>query len=397
MISEILMPRLSETADTGTIAAWLVAPGDRVEKGQVVLHIETDKAIVETESPAAGTVLKVFFGEGETVQARTVLALLGEAGESLPALDPLHHVQTPQADQRPARQPEHAPVQRRASGGVNISPAAQRRAEELGVDLSAIQGSGPYGRIMKEDVQRAAAQVMPVPEGSPTADMFPLSRMRRAVAANMLASVQTAPHAFVETEMDVTELVDWREKLRGEAGAGGAPGYTALFVQAAAGALRAFPRLNAALQGESLAVWHEVNIGVAVALEDGLIVVVIHTADRLTLLEIEQTIRDLAEKAAGGRLPIEALTGGTFTVSNLGMYGADNVLSIINAGQAGTLSIGRIRRRPAVHDDQIAIRALVRMTLSFDHRIVDGALAARFLAYLEESLAHTGLRRESGG
>jgi len=358
MIIEILMPRLSETSQTGTVVEWLAEAGDRVNKGQPLVRVESDKATLELEAPQAGTLLHVFFPGQATVQAATVLGLLGDPNDEIPAIDPLHHLK----QEAPARAPnstlERESPRRRGATASATSLEARRRAR--GIDSARVAGGS----------------------AAPTAEIRPLSTIRKLTGERLLDSVRNAPHAFVEVEADVTELAAWRQALIEAA----TPSYTALFVQAVGLALKVFPHLNASFSPEGIRIWPEINVGVAVAHDDELIVPILRRADDRSLAEITQFLLGYGPEHSGGLRPEDA-SGGTFTISNLGMVGADSVLSILSPGQAGILSLGRIRPKPAVLGGEIVVRSFLRMTLGFDHRVLDGAMGARFLAHLEGMLA----------
>jgi pyruvate dehydrogenase E2 component (dihydrolipoamide acetyltransferase) len=351
---ELLMPRLSETSPIGTVVEWLAHPGDRVRKGQILVRVESDKAALELEAPEDGALLHVFFSAGDEVPAAAVLGLLGNPGEAVTSIDPLRHLEQAVAAAPPDLAPSLSGPPRRRAAGSATSAEARRRSR--GMDATPASAPLESGRIE------------------------PLSRIRRLTGERLLESARRAPHAFVEVEADAAELASWRA-----AAPEPAPSYTALFVQAASLALREFPHLNASFRPEGILVWPEINVGIAVSRRDELVVPVLRRADGKSLAEITEFLRAYGPEALGGVRPADA-SGGTFTISNLGMAGADRVLSILSPGQAGILSFGRIRPRPSVVRGEIAIRSLLNMTLGFDHRVLDGAMAARFLARLEEML-----------
>ncbi len=349
----------------GTVLTWLVEPGARVDKGQPLVQVESDKAIVELEAPCSGLVLSTGVREGEAVEAGHVLAVIGVAGEAIGAPVPVP-IANPGADK-----PQSAAPAKPGRPSRLARPARKQRQPAL----AHVPQAGP--------LRGAGQQIVPLGAGDelPPHAVLPLPAIRARIGENLLASLRAAPHAFVEVEADVTPLVRWRQEFA-SAYVDERPSYTALFVQAAAQALRGFPDLNASIRGASLYRWKAINIGVAVARQDGLIVPVIPDADQRSLADIMGRLRSFGSSHVDP-LPGDAACGGTFTVSNLGMHGADSVLSVIHPGQAGILSLGRIRPKPVAEADRVVIRSVVRMTLAFDHRILDGAMAAQFLARLE--------------
>jgi pyruvate dehydrogenase E2 component (dihydrolipoamide acetyltransferase) len=359
MITEILMPRLSETGERSTVVEWLVKVGAQVSKGDPLVRVESDKATLDLDVPRAGTLLRVFFTENETTPAGAVLGLVGDPTDDLPTVDPFHHLQQDTSGRAPYSGVEPDPRGHRGTSGSASSPDGRRRARGV--------------------------QSCPSPDGPDisAAQILPLSTIRRLTGQRLLQSSRTAPHAFVEVEADVTEMTAWRETLPKPA-----PSYTAIFVQAASVALKVFPHLNASFAEDGIHIWPEINVGIAVARGDDLIVPVLRRTDEKSLAEIGEFLRGYGPSHGGGLRPQDASLG-TFTVSNLGMSGADSVLSILSPGQAGILSLGRIRKKPAVHEGEIVIRSLVRMTIGFDHRVLDGAMAARFLAHLEGMFAQS--------
>jgi pyruvate dehydrogenase E2 component (dihydrolipoamide acetyltransferase) len=375
MTTDILMPRLSETSPRGTILKWLVEPGMPVKKGQPIVQVESDKAIVELEAPGAGLLQAICFREGEVVEATAILARISEPGESIEKLGPRTSV-SPGAARRDAGSSDGSPATPITPSSHPRSARLVRRAKRT--RLTSISETGqalteahwPRSGIVNEEL--------------PSHELLPLSAIRSKIGDNLLASLRTAPHAYVEVESDVTALVEWRSGVN-SASVEAHPSYTALFIQAAALGLRSFPDLNASLRGSQLLRWEHINIGVAVAREDGLIVPVIPDADRLSLSQIMARLGSFGTSHQVA-LPADASGGGTFTISNLGMYGADSVLSIIHPGQAGILSLGRIGLKPVIRAGEFVARSMLRMTLAFDHRIVDGVVGAGFLAHIAELL-----------
>jgi len=379
MTTEFLMPRLSETGDSGTILKWLVEPGASVRKGEIVVHVESDKAVVELEAPISGQVQRICFTAGDLVPAGAVLALLGDPGAPFSEVDPAYLLAGAESVGQALRPIQDSTTSSEARGVDDRSarnaqwtrrPRRVRRTEaEPGA------GAAPHDllRRLQHSESPTALPFSPTP-----AEITPLSKTRAAIGDNLLASLRPAPHAFVEVEADVTNLAAYREGFQPDE----RPSYTAIFVQAAAAALREMPELNASLLDSGVCQWKEVNIALALARQGGLVAPVIRSADQLGLSEISSVLRSFGRNREDP-LPQESTMGGTFTISDLGMFGADSLLSVISPGQAAILSFGRIRAKPAAIDGALVIRSFVRMTLSFDHRILDGATAAQFLARLE--------------
>ncbi|RME82426.1 MAG: 2-oxo acid dehydrogenase subunit E2 [Caldilineae bacterium] len=423
MAREVIMPKFGFTQETATILRWLVRPGDAVEKGDPIAEVSTDKVDMEVEAPESGILDGIRYEAGATVPVTEVIAYIRRPNETLPAATPPASVVP-----SPARGPMQPSAGRRITpvaarlaqeqgvdldrlvgtgpGGritrrdvesylagqastagdrVRAAPAARRLARELGVSLTRIKGSGPRGRIQSVDVL-AAAEASALPEG--VAEVIPLQGMRRTIAERMQASVQQAPHIVFEADIDASGM----ERLRSRAASLQTdeqvrPSLTAIIVKACAWALRRVPRLNARLEEDNILVLSDIHIGVAVALEEGLVVPVVQHADQKGIYALSTEIAELAERARSGRLRPQDVANGTFTVSNLGMYGVDRFTAIINPPQAGILAVGRIQRRilPDEQDRPVA-RPVMTVTLSADHRVVDGAVAAQFLRDLRAAL-----------
>jgi pyruvate dehydrogenase E2 component (dihydrolipoamide acetyltransferase) len=390
---EITMPRLSDSMEEGTVARWLVEAGASVERGQAIAEIDTDKATVELEAEAAGTLLEIVVGEGESAPVGAGLAWLGAPGEAPPQRDaPAAAPGSERApDVAPAAAPERAPTSRR--GRANASPVAKRLARELGVDLEALVGSGPGGMITREDVQAAAA-AGPAALGAGTASpgakgetrVVELGRLQRTVARRM-AEGSAAPDFAVETEIEMTRCVALRAELDGAGEGEDAPTLNDFVVRAAALALRDFPRLNGSYTERGFELYSRVNVGIAVATDDGLVVPTIFDADRKALAELAREARELARRVRDRTISPAELDGGTFTVSNLGMLGVRRFFPILNPPQAAILGVGEVARRAVVDEEgRLAVAELMSACLVCDHRIVYGAEAARFLGRLRELL-----------
>ncbi len=420
------MPRLSDSMEEGTILKWLVAEGDELREGQPLVEVETDKAVVTHEADAPATVLALLVGEGANVAVGAPILVVGQAGESLPeqgspeALAAATELAaersgppaapTTLAGVRAPTEPAGAapPPSSPGSSRVKASPLARRIAAELHVDLHALSGSGPYGRVIRADVERAAragngdggvgtAARTPAPDParrSPgesvgakgEATRHALSIIQRTVARRMAESRATVPDIELRGEVDMTAAVALREQLRARPDLV-LPSLNDLIVKAAALALREFPRVNGAYRDGEFETYTRVNIGIAVAGEDSLVVPTVFDADTKSLEQIAQTTRALAGRVRDGSISPSDLAGGTFSISNLGMFGIDSFSAVINPPQAAILAVGALQRRPVVIESgEIAARETVQLTLACDHRIVYGVDGARFMARLRELL-----------
>jgi len=377
---EIIMPRLSDSMEEGTILQWFVAEGDHVQEGQELVEIETDKANVTYEADAAGTVLALSVGEGATVPVGAPIAVIGEPGEELPpAHEPspktLAVAAAPTAPPRPA-------AQRSARQRPKASPVARRLASELSVDLSEIAGSGPQGRVVRADVERAANGQASPPEQVVSAKgkstVHELDRLQRTVARRMAESRATVPDFELRCEVDMSAAVALRDRLRQVADP--VPSYNDFVVKASALALRDFPRVNGSYRDGRVETYERINVGIAVAAKDALVVPTVFDADRLSLGEIARSAGALAERVRDGTISPAELAGGTFTVSNLGMYGIDSFSAVINPPQAAILAVGSLKPRAIVLEDgDLVARPTIVLTLACDHRVLYGAEGAQFL------------------
>ena len=374
MAVDIVMPRLSDSMEEGTVAKWLVAEGAEVTRGQPLVEIDTDKATMEYESESDGTLLQILVAEGETAPIGAPIARIGSPGEE-PAAAPAAAA-TPAGIEADA--PAEAAPRAARAARVNASPIAKRIAAERGVDLTAVQGSGPNGMITREDVEQTAGGE------SAGAAPEPLSRVQQAVARHMLEAA-AVPTFAVEVEVDMTAATERRASLDPK------PSFNDLVVKACAVALREHPRVNAAFSEQGFRYATEINIGIAVAAEDALLVPVVRAADGKSLQDIRAETRDLAEKARAGKLTPADLDGGTFTISNLGMHGVRRFEALLNTPQAAILAVGAVEPRPAVGTDgELVVRPLMSATLVCDHRILYGAEAAVFLGRVRELLEEPG-------
>jgi pyruvate dehydrogenase E2 component (dihydrolipoamide acetyltransferase) len=367
MSTDVLMPALGLAQETGKVIRWLKAEGDLVTRGEPLMEVETDKVTVEIEAPADGTLASVSAREGEEVPVGQPVALILAVGEAAP--EPVQP-----AEPAPAAAPERSaprlvavdgpPARRRLA-----SPKARRMAAELALDLDAIEGSGPYGAVV-------AADLAATPSLSPA--LGEVGSVWRRMAENTTRSWQSVPHFFLLREVDAGRLEGWRETTRRRPGYEGVT-HTDLLVKLCAAALREHPRVNASWRDGGLVAQPDVNVGIAVATDEGLVVPVVHGADRLELREIAQRRRELVAAARENRLRPDDVSGGTFTISNLGMFGVDAFLAIVNAPQAAILAVGRIVDRVVPVAGRPEVRPTMALSLSFDHRVVDGARGAQFL------------------
>jgi pyruvate dehydrogenase E2 component (dihydrolipoamide acetyltransferase) len=418
MASEIVMPRLSDSMEEGTVLRWLKSEGDEVAVGDELVEIETDKANMVYESDTAGTLIEIVAGEGETTAIGEVIARVGEAGEGngdgasaekQPAEEERKWEKVdgePQAEPAPqatqTEEPEPAVAAQPSGNGqgsdgrVKASPIARRIAAEKGLDLAALQGSGPGGRIVKADVEKAeaepkAAAAAPESGGVETAKgevtRQELTKLQQTVARRMAESKATAPHFYLEAEIDMSRAVAVRKQMKASAGEDDVvPSFNDMVVKACAIALGEHPRANGAYRDGQLELYSRINVGVAVAAQDALVVPTVFDADRKGLRDIARATRELAAKVRDAKITPPELSGGTFTVSNLGMFGIDYFSAVINPPQAGILAVGAIVERPVVRDGEITTAHLMSVTLACDHRILYGADGAQFLARIRELL-----------
>ncbi len=363
MPAEVIMPALGMAQETGKVLRWLRGEGDVLAKGEPLLEVETDKVTVEIEAPAAGTLTGVSAAEGAEVAVGTVIAFVVAEGESIAqALLPA-----------PAPRPEVPRPPRRTLA----SPKARRLAQTAGVSIDALVGSGPNGAVVAADVEAAGG--VPAPDRG----TVEVGSVWRVMADRVTRSWQEVPQFVLGREVDATRLESWRASARRKAGTEGVS-HTDLLVKLCAEALRRHPRVNASWQDGSIAAAAAINVGIAVATDDALVVPVVHDADTLSLAAISARRTEIAEAARNGRLRPGDLQGGTFTISNLGMYGVDAFQAIVNAPQAAILAVGRILERPAVVGGTLVARPSLVLSISFDHRVVDGARGAQFLDTLAD-------------
>jgi pyruvate dehydrogenase E2 component (dihydrolipoamide acetyltransferase) len=458
-MADIVMPRLSDSMEEGTVLRWLKGVGDEVAVGEELVEIETDKANMVYEADTAGTLIEVLAQEGDTLPVGDPIARVGEASEavasngggagaassagrardeSAPAAqaedERAIELQEPAAAAAPAPPPASAartatsapsPAAVGGDGRVKASPIAKRIARDRGLDLHGLSGSGPGGRIVKADVERALAAGVAAPAQAPAAappapaaapagptpgvaekpetakgqvEVVELTKLQQTVARRMAESKATAPHFYLQAEFDLTAAVEGRTKLKAMAKEGEAvPTFNDMVVKACALALREFPRANGAYKDGRIELYSRINVGVAVAAQDALVVPTVFDADRKGLRQISAETRALAARVRDGSITPPELSGGTFTVSNLGMYGISNFSAVINTPQAGILAVGEVKAKPVIREGarqrdpfnevgEIEARRLMGVTLACDHRILYGADGAQFLARVRQLL-----------
>lgn len=423
MATKIIMPQLGEGVIEGTIASWLKSEGDAVELYEPVLEIETDKVTTEATAEVAGTLLKILVPEGQTVEVGTVLGIMGESGEVIDAADLSDSVPETDSDEQPKLTPIASPPQiskppsngpgqaptRRYTG--RISPVVGRIAEEHMVNLNLVIGSGRDGRITKEDIlafvkeqgtSKAEPAVVPptrkepvTPSSLPFAkssttsaipgEVLPLSSIRRSIAEHMVRSKHTSPHVTTIFDLDLTAVADHRAKHKHQFAQDGTKlTFTVYIIAAIVQALKAHPMVNSSWTDAGVEIKKDINVGMATAIPDGLIVPVIKNADGLSLLGLARAINDLADRARNSHLNPDEVQGGTFTLTNHGVSGSLFASPIINQPQCAILSMGKIEKRVKVIDDAIAIRLMAYAGLTFDHRILDGASADAFMSTFKD-------------
>jgi pyruvate dehydrogenase E2 component (dihydrolipoamide acetyltransferase) len=421
MSTNVVMEALSPTMEEGRLVEWKKQEGETVAVGDVLAEVETDKAVMELVARAGGTLLRQVVQAGATVPVSEVVAVIGEPGEAAegqPAPRRTEQATQPTPDQdrpesmppappaaaadesRPAPVPRPAPAPHptpngqpaaASAGRVKASPLARRIAAERGIDIASVSGSGPEGRVIARDLEGAAAAapaaaVPPRPrpgDGAPFRD-GPLTQIRKTIARRLAQSIGPIPTFYLTSEIDMERVAEAREALL--SGGGEKVSYNDIVIKAVAMALRQHPACNAWWQDDHIRYWNEIHVSMAVAVEDGLITPVIRQTDTKSLREIAGETRDLAARARERRLTPEEYTGGTFSVSNLGMLDIDEFTAVINPPEAGILAVGRMVPAAAVHGGAIAIRRRMRVTMSCDHRVIDGATGARFLQTLKEML-----------
>jgi len=385
MATEVIMPKLGQTMEEGKIEKWAKKEGEKVEKGDVLLEITTDKATLEVESYGSGVLRKIIVPAGETVPVKTLIGFIAEENEELPEIKPPAAGEpetagniSEQDKTEPgidtavkSETPAYDGTEPKNDIKIKASPLAKKLAKDKGIDLSKVKGTGPGGRITKEDILSTA------PTAEESAELSP---MRKAIAKKMSQSKREIPHYYLTIEADMTGASKKRESLSGEVS------YTHIIIKAVAEALSEFPQLNASWQENGIKSSPDINIGIAVGLEDGIITPVLRNADKKTLQEISSEVKQLVAKTKEKKLTVEEYSGATLTISNLGMFGIGTFLPIIVPPQACILGIGAIQEKCVAVDGKVEIRPVMMISLSADHRVVDGIATAQFLKKLTDIL-----------
>jgi len=403
--TNVYMEALSPTMEEGRVVKWHKRDGDPVKTGETLAEVETDKAVMDLVARADGVLRQVAAAEGQTVAVGSVVAVIAAPGETVGAAAAASGGGMREAGggRREAAGVAVAPAD---ATRVKASPLAKRMAREAGVDLQLVTGSGPGGRVVKRDLEGAAPRASvpaaapavveshpasriphPAPSGAPYEDV-PLTQIRKTIAKRLAASLGPIPHFFLTTEVDMERASEAREALNKQLGdqGGGKVSFNDIIIKATAHALTKHPACNAWFQEDHIRYWHEVHIGMAVAVEDGLITPVIRNAESKSLADIGREAKELAERARSRRLQPSEYTGSTFSVSNLGMFDIDQFTAVINPPEAGIIAVGSIVQKPVVVDGQLTARRRMRITMSCDHRVIDGATGAAFLKTLKQML-----------
>ena len=408
-VTVVTMPRLSDTMEEGTVATWLKKVGDAVEEGDILAEIETDKATMEFESFQSGTLLHIGLEEGESAKVDALLAILGPEGTDVSGIaknfkaggdtsakkeeapkkesKPEPKKETPKQDTKTESKPVAQPTQTASGGRIFVSPLAKKMADEKGINLSQVKGSGENGRIVKRDIENftpaaQSAQVGKfVPSGQEDFDEVPNSQMRKAIAKNLAKSKFTAPHYYLNVEFDMDNAIAFRTQYNSLPDT--KISFNDMVVKACALALKQHPQVNSQWFDDKMKLNNHVHIGVAVAVEDGLLVPVVKFADEQSLPQIGAAVKDFAGRARNKKLTLDEMEGSTFTISNLGMFGIESFTSIINQPNSAILSVGAIVQKPVVKNGQIVPGNTMKLTLACDHRTVDGATGAQFLQTLK--------------
>ncbi len=418
MSVDVIMPQMGESIAEGTVTKWLKSIGDTVKRDEPLFEISTDKVDAEIPAPQAGVLSEILVEAGATVGINTVVARISEKGEAAPSKDePAAAPAKPKAEAAPEAPPRPAPREESAGGSpassgngsasveelrrTRSSPVVRKIAAEHGVDIASVQGTGISGRVTKQDIlsyiEKGGGGARQAPAAAPQPSMFrpgentrvePMSSMRKKIAEHMVMSKRTSAHVTTFFEVDMTSVARLREKHKSafEAREGIKLTYLPFIAKAAIEGIRRYPIINASVDGDSIVYKRDVNLGIAVALDWGLIVPVIRNADEKNLIGLARAIADLGERARGKKLSPDDVAGGTFTITNPGGFGGLSGTPIISQPQVAILGVGVIEKRPVVIDDAIAIRTMCILVLSFDHRVIDGADADRYMAHVKQVL-----------
>lgn len=427
MATEVMMPKLSPTMEEGQLSRWLKKEGDKVSMGEPLAEIDTDKATMEMQALSSGVLRKILIKEGESAPLGQLIAIIGEPDEDISAIE--SKASGPAAEAKPTAEPAPETVppdqptsttqpaakteengrqgevtEATSSGRLIVSPLAARMAAEAGIDLRTLAGTGPGGRIIKRDIEAALSGKADAPAAAATpklrvvqpsqkaavagASAFrdePISVMRKTIANRLVTSIGPVPHFFLTTEIEMDRAVEMRQSIKALD-----PdlkiSINDIIIKVAAAALLQHPQVNASYQDKVVRYYEQADIGVAVAIEEGLITPVVRAANQKSLSEIAQEVRELAERARARKLLPEEYTGASFSISNLGMFGIDEFTAIINPPEAAILAVGAVSAKPVVRDEQIVVRQMMRVTMSCDHRVIDGATGAKFLQTFKKIL-----------
>lgn len=417
MATKVHMEALSPTMEEGRLVTWLKKEGDQVKEGDVLAEIETDKATMELVARGSGVLRKHMIAEGASAPVGTVIGVIANADEDIAGIAGDTSAPAPAADAEPSAKtaakteapkpetqappaatatqaPPAPPAPTNGGGRVKASPLAKRLAAEAGLELKSVQGSGPGGRITKRDIEAAATQPPPAAGRAPArpasgADYedVPLTQMRKTIAKRLATSIGPIPTFYLTIEVDMTHLQGARERVNARLEAQGIKvSINDFIIKAVAAALRQHPEVNAQWTDTAIRRFNRVHIGVAVAVEDGLITPIVRDADQLGVAEISQQVRELAKRARDRKLQPDEYTGATFSISNLGMFGIDEFTAIINPPEAAILAVGRVEDKVVAHFGEIIAQPRMRVTMSCDHRVIDGATGAKFLQTLRQYL-----------
>ncbi len=406
LATTIVMPQMGYDMREGTVVRWRKHEGEDVSRGEVIAEIETDKATVEMEAYSTGVLGRIVVEEGRTVPVGELIAVITDPGESIPSVEELTGrpgsageappvEATQSAVPAPAPTPASQDVPAAATavppdGEVRATPIARRLAREKGLNLAQITGTGPGGRITEADVlgyeEQAKASPPPAAAAAGPGGRVELSRMRRAIARVTVQSKREAPHFYITSEIDMSEAMAFRRQVNDALQDGTRVSVNDLVIRAATRTLEKFPSFNASFQDDYIQLHSEINIGFAVAMEDGLIVPVLGNCGGKSLAEVAKASSDLIERAQGGTLRAEEYTGSTFSISNMGMFDVDSFAAIIFPPNAAVLAVATVKEQPVVRDGQVAIAQIMKATISVDHRVADGAEGAQFLMELKRHL-----------
>ena len=392
MASRVIMPKLTDSMEEGVVVKWRKAEGERVESGDVLAEIETDKAVMDLEAFASGTLLKVLVPEGTTVPSGTLIGVIGEPDENIEAIlrEPTAALSTPQRPLTQSLSGEPVALQTamghgrgEGAGEALASPRVRTLAREHGIDLKSVKGTGPGGRIVERDLEPFLAPKKELP----TVREVPLSQMRKAIVRMTTQSKAPVPHFYVTIDVDMAEGLRVVEESK-RAAAPSSISITHLLIAASARALKQHPGLNASFAGESIRIFSSIDIGIAVALDDGLIVPILRDCGSKTLGQIVEGERILVARARKRELAPEEYTGATFLISNLGKFDVESFSAVILPPAATALAVGSVRETPVVRDGRVEVGHRMTLTLSCDHRVIDGAVAAQFLQTFKQALEH---------